>query len=286
MKEVEELRENFFKIGGVPKKLRNQSWTDFKNALRTFNKTKNNFYKDLKKSHSENLKKKKELIEIAEQNKDSEDFETTAALMKTIQNQWKKIGHISKKDSNKLWKEFRGACNHFFDRYYEQKNAGTSEEIENLAQKEQLLKEIKSFEIEDNKEDDLQAIKDFSKQWNALGRVPKNKRHIDRDFFKIISKLFAKVGVNEDELKSLKYTNKIQELSKDPRALNNEISFVRKKIDEIKSEMNQLENNLQFFSNVADDNPMVIDVHKKIEKHKNQLQQWTKKLSNIKKVIN
>jgi len=285
MKEVEGLRENFFKIGSVPKKLRNQSWTDFKSALRTFNKTKNNFYKDLKKSHSDNLKKKIELVEIAVQNKDSEDFETTAALMRTIQNQWKKIGHISKKDSNKLWKEFRGACNHFFDRYHEQKNAGTPEEIENLAQKEQLLKEVKSFEIGDNKEDNLKAIEDFSKQWNALGRVPKNKRHIDRDFFKIISKLFAKTGVNEEELISLKYTNKIQELSKDPKALNNEISFVRKKIDEIKSEMNQLENNLQFFSNVADDNPMVIDVQKKIEKHKDQLQQWTKKLSNIKKVI-
>jgi len=285
MKEVEGLRENFFKIGSVPKKLRNQSWTDFKSALRTFNKTKNNFYKDLKKSHSDNLKKKIELVEIAVQNKYSEDFETTAALMRTIQNQWKKIGHISKKDSNKLWKEFRGACNHFFDRYHEQKNAGTPEEIENLAQKEQLLKEVKSFEIGDNKEDNLKAIEDFSKQWNALGRVPKNKRHIDRDFFKIISKLFAKTGVNEEELISLKYTNKIQELSKDPKALNNEISFVRKKIDEIKSEMNQLENNLQFFSNVADDNPMVIDVQKKIEKHKDQLQQWTKKLSNIKKVI-
>ena len=285
MKEVEGLRENFFKIGSVPKKLRNQSWTDFKSALRTFNKTKNNFYKDLKKSHSDNLKKKIELVEIAVQNKDSEDFETTAALMRTIQNQWKKIGHISKKDSNKLWKEFRGACNHFFDRYHEQKNAGTPEEIENLAQKEQLLKEVKSFEIGDNKEENLKAIEDFSKQWNALGRVPKNKRHIDRDFFKIISKLFAKTGVNEEELISLKYTNKIQELSKDPKALNNEISFVRKKIDEIKSEMNQLENNLQFFSNVADDNPMVIDVQKKIEKHKDQLQQWTKKLSNIKKVI-
>ncbi|MGC6524664.1 MAG: DUF349 domain-containing protein [Flavobacteriaceae bacterium] len=285
MKEVEELRENFFKIGSVPKKLRNQSWTDFKSALRTFNKTKNNFYKDLKKSHSDNLKKKIELVEIAVQNKDSEDFETTAALMRTIQNQWKKIGHISKKDSNKLWKEFRGACNHFFDRYHEHKNAGTPEEIENLAQKEQLLKEVKSFEIGDNKEDNLKAIKDFSKQWNALGRVPKNKRHIDHDFFKTMSKLFVKTGVNEEELISLKYTNKIQELSKDPKALNNEISFVRKKIDEIKSEMNQLENNLQFFSNVADDNPMVIDVQKKIEKHKDQLQQWTKKLSNIKKVI-
>ena len=78
---------------------------------------------------------------------------------------------------------------------------------------------------------------------------------------------------------------KIQELSKDPKALNNEISYVRKKIDEIKSEMNQLENNLQFFSNVEDDNPMVVDVHKKIENHKLQLEQWTKKLSSIKKTL-
>jgi hypothetical protein len=49
--------------------------------------------------------------------------------------------------------------------------------------------------------------------------------------------------------------------------------------------MNQLENNLQFFSNVADDNPMVLDVQKKIERHKTQLEQWTKKLSNIKRTI-
>ena len=60
---------------------------------------------------------------------------------------------------------------------------------------------------------------------------------------------------------------------------------MRKKIDEIKAEMNQLENNLQFFSNVADDNPMVLDVQKKIERHKTQLEQWTKKLSNIKRTI-
>jgi hypothetical protein len=286
VKDVEALREKFFKIGGVPKKLRNQSWTDFKNAVRSFNKTKNNFYKDLKKSHSENLKKKKELLEIAVQNKDNEDFETTAALMKTIQNQWKKVGHISKKDSNKLWKEFREACNHFFDRYHEQKNAGTPEEIENLEQKEQLYQNLKSFKISESKDTDLITMKDFLNQWNTIGRVPKNKRYIDRDFFKLISKLFTKLGLNEDELNSLKYTNKIQELSKDPRALNNEISFVRKKIDEIKSEINQLENNLQFFSNVTDDNPMVVDVRNKIERHKIQLQQWTKKLSNIKKVIN
>ena len=190
-----------------------------------------------------------------------------------------------KKDSQKLWKEFRAACNHFFDRYNEQKSTGTPEENEAFIQKEQLFLELKSFTTGKDKEADLKSLKDIYKQWNALGRVPRNKRHIDKDFFKKLSKLFEDIGVNEDELKALKYTNKIQELSKDPKALNNEISYVRKKIDEIKSEMNQLENNLQFFSNVEDDNPMVVDVHKKIEKHKLQLEQWTKKLSSIKKTL-
>ena len=45
--------------------------------------------------------------------------------MKDIQNKWKTIGHIPRKDSDKLWKRFRTACNAFFDRYHEQKNKGS-----------------------------------------------------------------------------------------------------------------------------------------------------------------
>ena len=36
-----------------------------------------------------------------EQNKDNEDQETTLALMKNIQNKWKTIGHIPRKDDKK-----------------------------------------------------------------------------------------------------------------------------------------------------------------------------------------
>ena len=57
--------------------------------------------------------------------------------MKNIQNQWKKIGHIPRKESSKLWKDFRGACNHFFDRYHEQKNSGTIEEIKTYEKKKE-----------------------------------------------------------------------------------------------------------------------------------------------------
>ena len=93
------------------------------------------------------------------------------------------------------------------------------------------------------------------------------------------------IGVSEEEVKALNYSNKLQELTKNSKAINNEINFVKKKIEDIKSEMNQLENNLQFFSNVADDNPMVIDVKNKIENYKSNLKEWTQKLSIINKVI-
>ena len=93
------------------------------------------------------------------------------------------------------------------------------------------------------------------------------------------------LDLSKEEIESLKYTTKLTKLAKDPRSFNKEISFVRKKIDDITSEINQLENNLQFFSNVEDNNPMVLEVQKNIETHKTQLDQWTRKLNCIKKIM-
>ena len=64
IKEIEKLRESFFKIGSVPKKSRNKSWTDFKMAVKKFNKKKNNFYKSFKKEQAENFRKKKKNLLI------------------------------------------------------------------------------------------------------------------------------------------------------------------------------------------------------------------------------
>jgi len=285
IKEIEYLKEKFFKIGGVPRKENNMLWSDFKSSVRVFNNKKNNFYKLLKKEQTENLRRKQELTDIAEQNKDSENFEATLVLMKSIQNQWKEIGHIPRKESNKLWKRFKSSCNHFFDRYHEINSAGTIEENEALKQKQELLSTLKSFKIGSKKNDNIKKIKDYTAHWTKLGVVPKNKNNIDNEFYKIINTTLKKIGVDESELKDLKYLHKIQELMKNPKSLNNEISFVKNKIEHTKSEINQFENNLQFFSNTNEDNPMIIDVKNKIYKQKTELENWTKKLSNINKMI-
>ena len=285
IKEIETLREAFFKTGKVPSKENEKTWSSFKDASRTFNKNKNNYYKTLKKDQSENYQKKLELVEIAEQNKDSEDLETTLVLMKNIQNKWKTIGHIPRRDSDKLWKRFRGACNTFFDRYHEQKNNGSEEEIIALDQKNKLLETVKLFELTDDKDKNLEALNVFSSQWKKIGRVVQSKRFIDGKFFKILDGFYSKLGLDKKAMEDLKYTLKLETLAQDQRLFNNEVTFIRKKMDEIKSEINQLENNLQFFSNVKDDNPMVKEVHKNIDKHKAALQTWNAKYSKIKKMI-
>jgi len=286
IKEIEALRDDFFKAGKVPSKQNEKTWTAFKDAVRIFNKNKNTYYKTLKKDQSENYRKKLELVEIAEQNKDSLDLETTLALMKDIQNRWKSIGHIPRKDSDKLWKRFRGACNLFFDRYHEQKNNGSEEEIKSFEDKTSLLETLNSFIPSEDKDTNLDSLNQFSSQWKKIGNVTKSKRFIDGKFFKSLDGFYSKIGLDKEALENLKYSLKLETISKDPSLFNNEVIFIRKKIDEIKSEINQLENNLQFFSNVDDDNPLVKEVHKNISKHKEALKVWELKYSKIKKLIN
>ena len=253
--------------------------------MKTFNKNKNTYYKTLKNNQSENYKKKLELVEIAEQNKENEDLETTLILMKNIQSKWKTIGHIPRKDSDKLWKRFRGACNAFFDRYHEQKNNGSEEEVANFELKKTLLDTLKAFELGDDKDKNLEALNEFSSQWKKLGAVAQSKRYINGKFFKMLDGFYSKLGLNKEAMDDLKYSLKLETISQDQHLFNKEITFIRKKIDEIKSEINQLENNLQFFSNVEDDNPLVKEVHKNIDKYKTDLKSWNAKYSKIKKMM-
>ncbi|CDF78477.1 conserved hypothetical protein (DUF349) [Formosa agariphila KMM 3901] len=284
IKEIEQLREAFFGAGKVPLKVNEATWSKFKEAVRTFNRKKNVFYKDLKKEQFDNLQKKLELIKIAEANKDSEDSETTTPLMKKIQNDWKKIGHVPRKDSDKIWKQFKAACNAYFDNLHSKKNAENEVEIAAFKAKTELLDDLKTIEFSDNKEEGLQVIKDKISEWKAIGRVPSNKRFIEGKFNKALDELFKQVKVSKNEAELIKFENKLDELSNadDSRHLDNERLFIRKKIDEVKAEINQLENNLQFFTNVKDDNPLVKEVHASIGRHKDSLKLWKTKLSKIK----
>ncbi|WP_271782107.1 DUF349 domain-containing protein [Aquimarina algiphila] len=286
IKEIEALRDDFFKAGKVPSNVNEQTWSEFKTAVRDFNRNKNAFYKSLKKDQFENLNKKMELIKIAEDNKDSDDYSVTTPLMKKIQADWKKIGHVPRKDSDRIWKRFKDACNTYFDKLHAERNEANKEEVISLEKKQAHIEALKEIKLSGDPEADLSTIKDNIATWKTLGRVPYKKKNIEVEYNKVLDSLFQQLNLSRKETELIKYENKLNTLSgqTDDRALRNEQNFIRKKIEEVNGEIRQLENNLQFFKHAKDDNPMVRDVKKNIEKHKENLDVWKAKLKKIKQL--
>ena len=285
IKKMEALREAFFKTGKVPAEVTEETWAKFKNAVRTFNAHKNVFYKDIKNEQHDNLTKKLELVEKAKSLKESTDFGVTTPIMKKIQDDWKKIGHVPRKYSDSIWKDFKDACNAYFDRMHEAKNAETGEEVEAFEKKKAFLEELKDFTLSGEHKADLEAIKAHIATWKTYGRVPFNRRHIEGKFNKILDALFEKLSMSKKDTEMMRFSNRLEQMSDndDKRALEQEQFFIKKKIDEVQSEIFQLENNIQFISSSSKgENPFIKEVQKSIERHKDELKLWKEKLQQIK----
>ena len=285
IKEVEALREEFFNAGRVPYKVNEQTWAAFKEAVRKFNRNKNSFYKGLKKDQQDNLDKKMELVKLAESLKDSDEWEKTTPIMKKIQSDWKNIGHVPRKYSDKIWNEFKSACNHYFDRLHAKKNEHFKDEMEAFEQKKAYLDNLKEFQLSGDKEKDLEQVKAIIADWKAIGRIPHSKKSIEGKFNKILDALFKKLDLDKQKAELIKYGNKLDQLANadNDTLINNERVFIRRKIDEVKSEIRQLENNLQFF-NADESNPIVKEVMNNIDKHHEDLNLWKAKLKKLKNI--
>ncbi|MEM9686608.1 MAG: DUF349 domain-containing protein [Bacteroidota bacterium] len=281
IKEIEQLRETFVSVGKVPHSVSKEVWAAFKEVCRNFNRSKNALYKKLKKEALENLKKKKELLEIAESLKDSEDWEKTTPIMKDIQAKWRVIGHVPRKYSNDIWARFKEACNHYFNRLHAQQDQEEKNQSESFHKKKEVLDSLINFKLSDDPEQDLKTIKEYIAQWRALSSTTYRKRSVEDKFNKAIAALFEKLHIDKEQIELIKYGNKLEHLTHDNALLRHEHSFVKRRISELTAEIRQLENNLQFFANATKENPLVKDVMHKIDKHKEDLSVWEAKLKKL-----
>ncbi|MCG9793497.1 DUF349 domain-containing protein [Flavobacterium algicola] len=283
---VEALRTAFFNAGKVPADVNEETWDAFKTAVRNFNAFKNSFYKDIKKDQNDNLAKKNALVAKAVALQDSTDFAATTPIMKKIQEEWKLVGHVPRKYSDKIWKEFKAACNHYFDKLKEFKNEENAEEIENFDKKKAYLDSLREFQLVGDHKVDLDAIKAHIETWKSFGRVPQQRRHIEGKFNKILDALFDKLSLSKKEGDMMRFANRLDNLSEnnDTRKIENEKIFIIRKIDEVQNEIFQLENNIQFFTNTKNakkENSIVLEVRKNIAIHKETLDTWKEKLEQL-----
>lgn len=269
IKRVEDLRSEFLKTGSVPRKLSNNNWNDFKSTLRSFNTTKNNYYKSLKGSQQENLDEKLKLIQTAKDNMLSEDWDIAVALFKKLQEDWKKIGHVPKSMTNKIWDEFREACNTFFNNYREKSSASTDNWKENYKQKKEILEDLKT--ISDD-EGSIEKIENIKTAWNNIGKVPRDKIGINSEFNKTLREKLKLNKINELELKEEGLSE--NQLTDKARKIKNQIA-------DLAAEIVKLENNLAFFKNPSRENLMLRDTYNTIDDKKAHLETLKQNLHNI-----
>ncbi|MFH6935394.1 DUF349 domain-containing protein [Flavobacterium sp. YO12] len=286
IQKVETLRNEFFAAGKVPSEVNEETWAAFKTAVRNFNAFKNSFYKDIKKDQNDNLNKKMALVAKAKELQESVDFNATTPIMKQIQEEWKQIGHVPKKYSDKIWKEFKDACNHYFDKLKEHKSEENGDEVAAFDNKKAYLDILRTYQLTGDHKTDLDAIKKHIEIWKGYGKVPFSRRHIEGKFNKILDALFEKLSLSKKETEMIRFSNRIDSLSdsNDTRKLDNEKIFLMRKIEEVQNEIFQLENNIQFFANTKNakkENSIVLEVRKNIAIHKESLDVWKDKLKQL-----
>ena len=286
IKEVNALRDEFLAIGRVPKDKNNKAWDSFKEVTREFNHIKNDFYKSLKNEQQENLRKKLALLEIAKQHQDSKNWNESVKVIKKIQNDWKQIGHVPRKNSDKIWKDFKQACNQFFDRYKNRQNEYNEQFEQNYTLKTQALAEFEALEMPADKNEALRVLNDFNTKWHKLGKIPADKADINQAFTKAYHEKLKSLQLSQHEIQDFKLKAFIDEViaHKDNRSLDDEIRKTRKTIEDLEKEINQLDNNVHFFANAGENNPLLKDVYKQIEEKRSKLTEAEIKLRTLNNV--
>ncbi|MCI7429546.1 MAG: DUF349 domain-containing protein [Bacteroidales bacterium] len=252
--EVIEIQAKWKAIGGIPSyKAAVKAFKRFRNACDKFFKAKKAFYKSAKAEFAKNLEAKKALCEQAEALKDSTDWKATADKMVQLQKEWKQIGAIGKKQSDAVWKRFVAACDYFFEQKAANYSDKYSEEIANLKAKKAIVEKIAAFERTDNKEQDATAIQAFIDEYNKVGFVP----YRDKDK---LAKAFKAATDKFDDLLHSKRAGKA----------SSERAKLLKEYDRLKAEIATYENNIGFFANSKNTNPLVEQMKQRIEQLKQQ----------------
>ncbi len=285
--EVNELLKIWKTIGPAPRKVNDEVWERFKTYLDTFFSGKKDFFGKIKEQQVDNYNLKLDLVNQAEALKDSIDWKATTSALIKLQEEWKKIGPVPRKHSDKIWKRFRAACDDFFSAKDQHFKSQRDNEKENLQAKKALIEEIKTFDYSDDKIANLKVLKDFQRKWMDIGYVPFNeKESVSTEYRKAIDEQMNKLNISSIEMNSMDFKEKIDKIKENPgagRVLQKEITFLNNKISKMQEDINLWENNIGFLANSKNANILKAEFEKKINAAKKEMNLMVARLRYLRK---
>ncbi|NLE35783.1 MAG: DUF349 domain-containing protein, partial [Bacteroidales bacterium] len=163
-------------IGFAPKKHNNKIYQRFRAACDTFFEKKRAFFAENKETQVRNLQLKTELCLKAEALQESSDWKETSDMLIRLQKEWKEIGPVPKKYSEKIWRRFRKACDTFFTRKSEYFAGRDTSFEDNLKAKLAIIDELDAFDPGDDPSESFEKLKEIQNRWTEIGYVPFNKK--------------------------------------------------------------------------------------------------------------
>ncbi len=290
---VLEIQEKWKAIGPGPIELNKKLWKDYRGMCDTFFEHKSAFFKEFDAIRSENLARKTAICEKAEGLQESEDFRETARVLKELQNEWKSIGPSHERYSNKIWKRFRRACDHFFDRRSKALASEKSEYQENLDKKEKLIEELRALTASEDaatRQDEFNAIQD---RWKSTGHVPfRLKDKINNSFKEALGQYFEKTrisgrsgrGAQSNSNYSHKALSSISDTHIRENRIDGEIRKLQTRIRMIKEKVDQYELNIQYISKGKSGDSLRKQIQSQIDGEKSQIKEMKTKVKELRKL--
>lgn len=284
--ELSELINQWKSIGYVPRDQKAEVTQAFNEAVKAFNHRKNQFFKNKKQERARNLQRKREMLEEAQQLLEPEDFKSAKEQVFALQREWKNLGRVPGKASDRLWNRFREICDQFFDnlgRHYQEKQ---KTEEANLKAKEELCAAIEEA-AEQKLENPEDKIQEFQEKWEAIGYVPfKEKDRIRKRYHKAIESLLNQSEQHDKghnpELKRYQLRVKEWKSKGDKDSIKSEERKLQKQLNNLSDEITQLEENIELFGHSSGAQQLAQQYQEKLDRLQESYQQVKEKLSLLK----
>ncbi|MCC5904819.1 MAG: DUF349 domain-containing protein [Balneolaceae bacterium] len=284
-RQVNKLHRRWKKTGNLPQKDENELWDRFKAATDAFNQRKSENIDTLREQEDINYDEKLELIEKADELKESEEWEKTHHEFQKLMDQWKKIGPVPRRKSGKIWKKFKGAMDYFYDRRRDYFKEVKEERKDNLKEKEDILDQLKELKSHENPIEAVELAKPLQEEFKKAGYVPiKHKNRMWKEYRETCDVIYDRFRAAKSAAQIVGKEN-VEHYSTDDIAeikkKQEQAEKLRKQIDRLSSELLQMKESLSYFKPSSSSSPLLDDVKKRIDNAENDINKKEEKLQQL-----
>lgn len=282
-KEIIDIQNEWKTIGFAPQKMNVKIFERFRAACDDFFGRKAEYFKALKVTFSENIEKKKALVEKAQALADSTDWKATSDKLIALQKEWKTVGMVPKKLGDQLWQEFLGACNKFFEARNAAGAGQRNEEHANLEKKKGIIEQLKAL-AENAAEATKEKVQALTEEYNKVGHVPyKEKDKLYEAYHEVLDRIYKELNISTKRRRLNDFKANIKNVTKrGEEALDNERGRLARRFEQLKQEIQTYENNLGFLNaSSKKGNSLIDEMNRKVQHLRDDLELVRQKIKAI-----